>query len=180
MPCGLLKLPRSPEDAEVKERARLYEAVRLPYTLPALVFLGIDDRPDASASSVPAAVDPHAPKGVPYFALDAGSTDWDVEGGEWGDPRPSASAMSGWEAGVFAQARAVVDWNVRNKVSCPMGDIPLMTQSSFVRRAGTRRTRSGEDGSGVAPRRSSRPSRGKNPARRPRDCRTLPIPEQIQ
>jgi NAD+ diphosphatase len=40
-----------------------------------------------------------------------------VEGGEFGEARASAGAMSGWEAGLFAQGRALVDWNVRNKVS---------------------------------------------------------------
>ncbi len=109
-------MSRSPEDAENKDRSRLYEAARLPHSLPALVFLGIDDRPDASRSSVPATQDPQQPEGVPYFALDAGKGEWEVNGGEWGDARASGSAMSGWEAGVFAQARALLDWNTRNKV----------------------------------------------------------------
>lgn len=38
-------------------------------------------------------------------------------GGEWGEARASGGAMEGWDAGVFAQARALVDWNGRNKVS---------------------------------------------------------------
>ncbi|CAD6573047.1 MAG: hypothetical protein TREMPRED_000714 [Tremellales sp. Tagirdzhanova-0007] len=108
----------SPEDAQSKDRSRLFEAARLPYTSPALVFLGVDDRPDASSASVPAAQDPQKPEGVPYFALDAGTEEWNVEGGEWGDARASGSAMPGWEAGIFAQARALLDWNTRNKF-CP-------------------------------------------------------------
>jgi NAD+ diphosphatase len=109
---------RSPSDLESKDRTRLLEAARLPHTQPALVFIGLDDRPTASEDSVPAAVDPQNPKGVPYFALDVGQSELDVAGfgGEWGDARNSASAMSGWEAGVFAQGRALIDWNVRNKV----------------------------------------------------------------
>jgi len=83
------------------------------------VFLGIDDRPDASKDSVPAKVDPQHPQGVPYFAIDAGKEDWVVEGAEFGDARASASSMSGWEAGVFAQARALIDWNCRNLVRLP-------------------------------------------------------------
>jgi len=80
------------------------------------VFLGIDDRPDASQGSVPAKVDPKNPQGVPYFAIDAGKEDWVIEGAEFGDARASASSMSGWEAGIFAQARALIDWNCRNLV----------------------------------------------------------------
>lgn len=107
----------SPEDADNKDRSRIFESARLPHTLPALVFLGIDDRPDASKDSVPAKVDPRHPQGVPYFAIDAGKEKWEVEGGEFGDARASASSMSGWEAGIFAQARALIDWNCRNLVS---------------------------------------------------------------
>lgn len=106
----------SPEDAQSKDRARLFEAAHLPHTLPALVFLGVDDRPDASSTSVPARADPMHPEGVPYFALDTGTEDWEIEGGEFGDARASGSAMGGWEAGVFALSRALIDWNVRNKV----------------------------------------------------------------
>ena len=121
-------LYRSPEDAQSKDRSRLFEAARLPYTSPALVFLGVDDRPNASSSSVPAAQDPQKPEGVPYFALDAGTGEWNVDGGEWGDARASGSAMSGWEAGIFAQARALLDWNTRNKVRSTddLGNAELM------------------------------------------------------
>ncbi|ORY35702.1 NUDIX hydrolase domain-like protein [Naematelia encephala] len=109
----------SPEDIGNKDRARIHESARLPNTVPALVFLGIDDRPSASPDSVPATQDPTAPKGVPYFALEVKTdNDWLPEGGEWGDARASASAMDGWEAGIFAAGRAMVDWNARNKF-CP-------------------------------------------------------------
>jgi NAD+ diphosphatase len=111
---------RTGADAESKDRKRLFESARLPHTLPALVFLGIDDRPDASKDSVPAQVDPQNPQGVPYFAIDAGKEDWVIEGAEFGDARASASSMSGWEAGIFAQARALIDWNCRNLVSLPV------------------------------------------------------------
>lgn len=148
---------RSPEDAESKDRSRLFEAARLPYSSPALVFLGVDDRPDASRSSQPAAEDPKTPKGVPYFALDAGKEQWDVDGGEWGDARASASAMSGWEAGIFAQSRALLDWNMRNRVPLAPGNRTNLTEiRSSVRHVGIRRTRSGEVGSGVARQPSTR------------------------
>jgi NAD+ diphosphatase len=87
----------------------------VPHTLPALVFLGIDDRQHASTQGVPMSVDPSRPEGVPYFALEA-TEDFEVEGGIWEDARNSASAMDGWTAGIFAQGRALIDWNVRNKV----------------------------------------------------------------
>lgn len=82
------------------------------------MFLGIDDRPAASAESTPAAEDPLNPKGVPYFAMDA-PKEWKAETveGEFGDARAVSSGMGAWDAGVFAQGRALVDWNVRNKVS---------------------------------------------------------------
>lgn len=115
----------SPADVGSKERTRLFESARLPHTLPALVFLGIDDRPDASSDSVPARVDPKDPQGVPYFAIDAGKEDWVIEGGEFGDARASASSMSGWEAGVFAQARALIDWNCRNLASPTLLTVPV-------------------------------------------------------
>ena len=102
-------------DKDNKDRSRLLESARLDPALPTLIFLGIDDRPSANASSTPATVDPRSPKGVPYFAWNAGP-EWELEGGEWGDARASGSAMSPWEAGVFAESRALVDWNVRNKV----------------------------------------------------------------
>lgn len=60
--------------------------------------------------------DPLNPRGVPYFAVEAPKGDWVPEGGEFGDARSVGSAMGGWEAGVFAQGRALVDWNTRNKV----------------------------------------------------------------
>lgn len=108
---------RSPEDASSKERSRLFEGARLPHTLPAVVFLGIDDRQSASADAKPMAEDPLNPKGVPYFAVDAPRGDWTPEGGEFVDARATGSAMAGWDAGIFAQGRALVDWNMRNKVS---------------------------------------------------------------
>jgi hypothetical protein len=108
---------RSEEEAKDADRAKLLQSARLPLGSLPIVFLGIDDRPTASDGSVPAAVDPSNPKGVPYFALDAGDEDWTFEGGEFGDARNNASNMDGWSAGIFAQARALIDWNGRNKVS---------------------------------------------------------------
>jgi NAD+ diphosphatase len=112
----ILTWNRSEEEAKDADRAKLLQSARLPLGSLPIVFLGIDDRPTASDGSVPAAVDPSNPKGVPYFALDAGDEDWTFEGGEFGDARNNASNMDGWSAGIFAQARALIDWNGRNKV----------------------------------------------------------------
>nr|KIR88813.1 NAD+ diphosphatase [Cryptococcus tetragattii IND107] len=101
-----------------QQAAKLYEAIRLSPLAP-LIFLGIDDHcdPTTNASS---AVDHLNPQGTAYFAVDVTDVPFDEEkvGGEWGEARASGGAMEGWDAGVFAQARALVDWNGRNKF-CP-------------------------------------------------------------
>ncbi|KAK6910783.1 NAD+ diphosphatase [Kwoniella mangroviensis CBS 8886] len=112
----------APSDAS-SDSKKLYETSRLPHTQPALVFLGVDDRgsPTTNSSSK---VDHLNPQGPAYFALDAHShsEEWDSllqkQNGEWGDARSSGNSMSDWDAGVYAQGRALVDWNVRNKF-CP-------------------------------------------------------------
>ncbi|WVR09506.1 hypothetical protein IAU60_006574 [Kwoniella sp. DSM 27419] len=114
-----------PGDA-APDSAKLYESLRLPQTLPPLVFLGIDDR-IAPTSNSSTKTDHLNPAGTPYFALDAGKEDWasvlEQVQGEWGDARASAAAMSGWDAAIFAQGRAMVDWNARNKY-CPACGTP--------------------------------------------------------
>lgn len=122
---GFAPVPPNLNDAESK----YHQAARVPNTLPALVFLGIDDRPSSdSPNAVPAKVDPHNPQGVPYFAIDVPHT-VDVSsltsssssggaGASFQDARAAASNLSPWEAGIFAEARAMVDWNTRNK-HCP-------------------------------------------------------------
>ncbi|WWC63415.1 uncharacterized protein I303_106017 [Kwoniella dejecticola CBS 10117] len=110
----------APQDAS-SDVKKVHETARIPQTQPALVFLGIDDReaPTTNESSV---VDHHNPQGTPYFALDANSAEWDSLidglGGEWGDARAAGGSMHVWDAGVYAQGRALIDWNVRNKF-CP-------------------------------------------------------------
>ncbi|KAG7528108.1 hypothetical protein FFLO_06400 [Filobasidium floriforme] len=115
----------NPEDKDV---AKQYQSARLPTTLPALVFLGIDDRTEAKEGAVPAEVNPKDPKGVPYFALDVSGANvggGNVDLGELGageaefvEPRLAGSSLGGWEANLFAQARALMDWNTRYKF-CP-------------------------------------------------------------
>lgn len=117
---------KTPESAK---EPKIYEAARIPHTLPTIVFLGIDDRPDASETSVPAEVDPENPRGVPYFALDATNLDADLHGGGYVEGRSAGTALSPWDAGVYAQARALIDWNVRNKVrSTYLLQRPLIAQ----------------------------------------------------
>lgn len=100
-----------------QQAAKLYEAIRLSPLAP-LIFLGIDDHCDPTTNASPA-VDHLNPQGTAYFAVDVTDVPFDEEkvGGEWGEARASGGAMEGWDAGVFAQARALVDWNGRNKVS---------------------------------------------------------------
>lgn len=97
-----------PEDKDVSKQ---YQSARLPSGLPALVFLGIDDRVESKQGAVPAEVDPKNPKGVAYFAVDmAGREDVEegVEGGQWVEPRLAGSSLGGWEANVFAMGRALM------------------------------------------------------------------------
>lgn len=148
----VLTRDRSEEGAKDADRAKLLQSARLPLGSLPIVFLGIDDRPTASDGSVPAAVDPSNPKGVPYFALDAGDEDWTFEGGEFGDARNNASNMDGWSAGIFAQARALIDWNGRNKVGhirCAIRCWSLYSLSS-ARPVETSSIRCGRDGRGIA------------------------------
>ena len=103
----------------------MFESARLPLTLPPLVFLGLDDRHDPASRS---ASDPEAVEGAPIFALDASDPGFADEIAnnddlkvEFADARQTGGALGGWEAGVFAQARALIDWNARNKVGISFG-----------------------------------------------------------
>ncbi|KAF9268543.1 hypothetical protein L218DRAFT_917359 [Marasmius fiardii PR-910] len=81
-------------------------------------------------------------EGTPYFALDIADRDvlanedyarkevviqevlndaakqLDVKELEWVDPRSAVGSMALFETGVFAEARTIIDWNLRNKF-CP-------------------------------------------------------------
>jgi hypothetical protein len=41
---------------------------------------------------------------------------------EFGDARATGGQLTEWEAGIFAQSRALVDWNMRNKVGTIYAD----------------------------------------------------------
>jgi hypothetical protein len=127
LPSGTFTFAQCPNSAnENKDVAKQYQSARLPTSLPALVFLGIDDRTEAKEGAVPAEVNPKDPKGVPYFALDVSSAhislselEKSTEGKEEGqghgaveaefvEPRLAGSSLGGWEANLFAQARALM------------------------------------------------------------------------
>lgn len=95
-----------------------------------------------------------------------------MEGAEFGDARASASSMSGWEAGVFAQARALIDWNCRNLVSGLYQTVITLTSSS-VRLVDLEHTRCGEDGRGAVPL-QSRTQMRRHPASPPKAYTTSP------
>ncbi|KAL1413034.1 NADH pyrophosphatase [Vanrija albida] len=108
---GGFQTPPASVDAR---KAKVWESSRLPNTLPSVVFLGLDERGHEQSGDL------ENPAGTPYFAVDASTLEWDPEavGGEWGDARANGSVMSPFEAGVFALARHLIDWNWRNKF-CP-------------------------------------------------------------
>lgn len=100
-------------EPENKDVAKQYQSARLPSSLPALVFLGIDDRTEAKEGAVPAEVDPKDPKGVPYFAFDVSGANITLSAlgaveAEFVEPRLAGSSLGGWEANLFAQARALM------------------------------------------------------------------------
>ena len=172
----------SEADLQDKDRARILESARLPHTLAPLVFLGIDDRTPASHQGKPAKVDPLCPEGIPYFALDVGKDGAEYEklGGVWGDARGSANAMDGWTAGVFAQARALIDWNVRNKVSLPVACCRLAeADNSSVPLAEAPPIAYGRGGSAAVPLQLT-PSQARSHAFRSRVCTTSPTREQTR
>lgn len=113
-------------EPENKDVAKQYQSARLPPSLPALVFLGIDDRTEAKEGAVPAEVDPKDPKGVPYFALDVSGanvnlSELGVGEAEFVEPRLAGSSLGGWEANLFAQARALMGESESSKVSRSQG-----------------------------------------------------------
>ena len=142
LPANARTFAECPDPTD-KDVAKTYQSARLPSTLPALVFLGIDDRESAKDGAVPAEIDPKNPKGVAYFAVDVTGLeagDANVDGAEFVEPRLAGSSMGGWEANIVAQARALMgtssqtsiderrpltypygrrtDWNTRYKF-CP-------------------------------------------------------------
>lgn len=149
---------------------------------PTIVFLGLhelDNNQGQSAlpsSEFSAKVDPKLAasniSGSPYFALDVTSSEKQTIEGlldtskkngvtlEFAEPRSATSDFSAFEAGVFAEARSMIDWNDRNKVrehaiSDSVVHILMIFRGrpSFAPHAGHQLTPYGRDGSLPAPRR---------------------------
>lgn len=102
---------------------------------PSIVFLGLKEADTTSGSALPSSDfnDPHAAvenlEGVPYFSMDVVDLDQDkineaIENAEFEnvgstlifmEPRSAMSSLDAFTAGIFAEARSMVDWNQRNK-----------------------------------------------------------------
>ncbi|BGP28532.1 NADH pyrophosphatase [Rhodotorula toruloides] len=106
---------------------------------PALVFLGVDERSaPESAKSLPVSkpdehstLETHSPYGEPYWALDVSALPdlkekilHENEGAKFMELRSGAQTMPTQEASIAAEARALVDWNTRNKF-CPACARPI-------------------------------------------------------
>ncbi|TBU31595.1 NUDIX hydrolase domain-like protein [Dichomitus squalens] len=108
-----------------------------------IVFLGLHETETTFAAALPssdfsAKADPQTVidniKGTPYFSLDVSDVDQaevdqvlhasaSAEGGQgtqlvFTEPRAAMGSLDAFEAAIFAEARAIVDWNARNKF-CP-------------------------------------------------------------
>lgn len=105
---------------------------------PPIIFLGVNETEHDVTKALPTSElkDPDVAvkklQGEPYFALDVAELGWeDAEIDEkldsvlskdgrtftWAEPRPLMSELDHFTAAVFANARSMVDWNYRNKVS---------------------------------------------------------------
>jgi NAD+ diphosphatase len=112
-----------------------------------VVFLGVHERQSSSESSAALPTsefsDPEDAvkklEGTPYFAMDIVDMDYTTERLQgiliettpalegkvldWAEPRASMLNLDIFTAAVFASARSMVDWNLRNKVRY---DLPLL------------------------------------------------------
>ena len=114
----------------------MFQAARLPPTLPVLIFLGVDERSNSSPHSAPS--NPHDPVGPPYFALEVQPTASPSPPSfkptsSFHDARTAASHLSVYEAGLFGQARAMIDWNTRNKFCAACGRLTYSLWSGWKR-----------------------------------------------
>lgn len=141
-----------------------------------VVFLGLHEPQQNEAVALPSEdLSKHADptiaaqklKGIPYFSIDVtdlAQSDVDkltqAPDVSFSEPRAAIRGMNAFDAGVFAAARTMADWNARNKVHtahfrprllCPI----RLRRCSSALRAGLRITLFGRDGSYRA-RRSSR------------------------
>ncbi|KAF5386214.1 hypothetical protein D9615_002316 [Tricholomella constricta] len=105
---------------------------------PPVVFLGLQENSKTNALPSSEFVDPEAAianlDGIPYFAMDVAELDLAPErlkeildstspaqSGQvlsWSEPRVLMTGLDSFSGAVFAEARSLVDWNLRNKF-CP-------------------------------------------------------------
>ncbi len=121
----LTTAPHSPQPADAAE-PKYFQSARVPASLPVLVFLGVDDRPSSDTHATQTPQDAQNPSGPPYFALDlpaSAELPASAQGtpAAFSDARSAASHLSAYEAGLFAQARAMIDWNTRNRFCAACG-----------------------------------------------------------
>ncbi|GAA5883945.1 hypothetical protein JCM3774_001476 [Rhodotorula dairenensis] len=106
---------------------------------PALVFLGVDERSaPESAKSLPVSkpddsstLETHSPHGEPYWAIDVSTFKHlkkrimlEQGGAKFMELRSGAQTMPNEEASIAAEARALIDWNTRNRF-CPACARPI-------------------------------------------------------
>lgn len=115
----------------VEEGISIVETAR--FRGPPIVFLGLDEhqqKAEALPSSEFSGNDPQVTaqnfNGTPYFTIDLtnvpeGQVDDLLRDRQFtfSEPRAAMQKMNMDEAGLFAVARSMVDWNARNKVSVP-------------------------------------------------------------
>lgn len=102
-----------------------------------VVFLGLDEPSNSNALPSSDFVDPDTAiqnlGGTPYFSMDVSELDIEPEqlkavldgtsqgqAGQtlsWSEPRALMTGLDRFHGAIFAEARSLVDWNLRNKVS---------------------------------------------------------------
>jgi hypothetical protein len=110
-----------------------------------IVFLGLEEpRANEYSPATPPEELAKALVGTPFFSIDLSEVDQteldhlvqtSVAGADgfdlsFGEPRAAMRGMSGFDAGVFAEARSMVDWNSRNKVWAGRHPIVVFHRSS--------------------------------------------------
>jgi NAD+ diphosphatase len=98
-----------------------------------IVFLGFQEAEGVTKLAIPSQEFKDADNatenldGIPYFSLDVSDmelSDGDRKGLEdgriWAEPRSILNRLDPFDASVFAVARSMVDWNLRNKVRNPL------------------------------------------------------------
>ena len=100
-----------------------------------IVFVGLQE-PTNVTSEFTNPEDAKKLEGTPYFSADISTLEYTPEGLQefldnttlgregkvltWTNPRALVSTLDPFNAGVFASAKSLVDWNLRNKVRIPL------------------------------------------------------------